>query len=244
MQTIETAYQQKELEQVWQGLDSLLAQYPDYAPAYARRGLLHYEFAQYAEALQDYGQAIVLQPGAAPYFYQRAIVHYQLNQTQDFEKDLRQTLTLEPSYAVAQTALGAWQYEQRQYRKALQTQTQVIAQHPDFLTAYYNRALVQWALRKPERALSDLNFVLTRDTVNTDALSLRLLVWEARQDYPALLQDAQKLIDLKMHQGEAYFYRGLAHWHLGKKSEACQDWQQSSALGYAEVQSWQRQYCP
>ena len=50
---------------------------PEFAEAYAYRGLAHYRLGNYDAAMQDYDTAVTLSPDLAEPYYFRAILHGQ-----------------------------------------------------------------------------------------------------------------------------------------------------------------------
>jgi tetratricopeptide (TPR) repeat protein len=97
----------------------VLAFFPFHAEAYYQRGLAHLQFRQFAEALDDFTQAILLNPGHAGAYHRRALVNTSCNDFQAARADFGRVLELRPGLAAAYAGRAYTGLQLERYREAL-----------------------------------------------------------------------------------------------------------------------------
>lgn len=90
---------------------------PDYAEAYARRGLALSEMGERDAAFDDLTTAVRLQPKAENYAY-RGLVSLRAGQDRAAERDFAYSLKLQPSQSLAHNFLGLLELKRGDTRKA------------------------------------------------------------------------------------------------------------------------------
>jgi tetratricopeptide (TPR) repeat protein len=86
-----------------------------------------------------------------------------------------------------------------------------------------------------ETAISDFNYVIGADSMNTIAYSLRGESNMILKKYTEAINDFTKIIRIFPHDGKAFFNRGMSYLKLKKKKQGCTDLTKSGELGYVEA---------
>jgi len=107
---------------------------------------------------------------------------------------------------------------------------------------YLNRARIYMAIGNPEKAKTDFDVYLERDS--TDA---RVYINRAGTKFPndmnGVLIDCNKAISLNSNNKNAYFLRGLALYELGEKKLACEDFSKAIELGFSILRIAEQEKC-
>ena len=74
---------------------------PEYAEAYAYRGLVHYQLGNHDAAMEDYDKAVALRPHLAEAHYFRATLHGHLKEHQEAIRDYTRVIELKPALVEA-----------------------------------------------------------------------------------------------------------------------------------------------
>ena len=74
---------------------------PNFAEAYAYRGLAHYHQGDYDAAAEDYDKAVALWPNLTEAYYFRALLHGQLKEHRQAIADYTKAIELKPTFAEA-----------------------------------------------------------------------------------------------------------------------------------------------
>jgi tetratricopeptide (TPR) repeat protein len=100
-------------------------------------------------------------------------------------------------YHSAQAQLSAINAEnyfaQQQFDSAISIYSQLIEEYPDTLTLYFNRGLCYYKLNQPKEAITDFDYVLTQDSVNKEALYLKALSLEQKNEREASVKALERL---------------------------------------------------
>ncbi len=237
------AYQQKDIPLTRIYLDSAVLLDKNFAEAFARRGLLHYEFSEFEEALSDYQKALNLKPTEAKYHYQKGVTYYQLLRIEAAKTCFEAAIEHHPSHTEALTALGVLYAEQGEYKKSLDYQQKAMHYQPQYEVLYYNRSLVYIQLNKIKKAFADLETALTLKPAYEEARLLRLYLWQIQSEYDKLLEDVTYILHQNPYAAEAYYYQGNAYFALKRPKEACEAWQKATELGDMDAESQLSQHC-
>ncbi|WP_026999898.1 tetratricopeptide repeat protein [Eisenibacter elegans] len=238
-----SAYENRQLEVALQQLNQALAADTAFAPAYARRGLLYYEWSDYPAAISDYNQALSLAPEAETY-YQRASAYTQLGQYTIALADLDQALAIAPK-ATYLVLKGVLLEQTNKLKQADQAYTAALALDETYTLAYYNRALLYFEqYNKPKASLIDLNQALALVPDYADALLLRAGIYLDQKKWTDALADYDKVLTKDHQNAQAYLGKGYAYWGQKSPLQACQAWQKAAALGSLDAQEALQTYCP
>jgi len=104
------------------------------------------------------------------------------------------------------------------------------------------RARIYLALGKSNEAKADLDIYLEQNPNDAKALINR-----AGTRFPTemegVVSDCNKAINLEPDNKNAYFLRGLAHYELGQKKQACEDFSKAIDLGFSILKIVEEQRC-
>jgi len=118
-----------------------------------------------------------------------------------------------------------------QYSVALTELNQAIHLYPDFLPAYYNRAIVLANQQRPQEALKDLNYVIAHAPKYAAAYYNRGIVYENLGKATQAIQDYSRAINLDPTLLNAYHYRGIVRFNMQDLDGALADYDKALSLG-------------
>ena len=107
---------------------------------------------------------------------------------------------------------------------------------------YLKRARISMALGKSAEARSDLDVYLISDSTNARAY-LNRAGTRFPNDMEEALYDCNKTIELEPKNKNAWFLRGLAHYELGYREKACDDFSRAIDLGFSILRIAEEQRC-
>ncbi len=110
--------------------------------------------------------------------------------------------------------------------------------------AYYERARLsfQYSSNK-ELAFEDLNRAIYLNPSQPGVFSLRGVMKLSKQDFLSAINDFTKAIEYNKSDVHAYFNRGIAHFNIGMKKSACEDWEIAGDLGDYSAFKYISRYC-
>jgi hypothetical protein len=107
---------------------------------------------------------------------------------------------------------------------------------------YLTRARMYLAVNKPDKAKADFDYYIENAKSNA-----RIYANRASTCFPGnmkgVVSDCNKALELDAEYKNAYFLRGLALYELGKKEEACQDFNRAIELGFSVLRSAEKHRC-
>jgi tetratricopeptide (TPR) repeat protein len=107
---------------------------------------------------------------------------------------------------------------------------------------YLSRARINLALGKSFEAKADLDVYLQQNPNDARALINRAGT-RFPDDMKGVVADCNKAIELEPENKNAWFLRGLAHWELGFKEKACDDFTRAIELGFSILRIAEEQRC-
>jgi len=128
---------------------------PNYARAYAMRGIAYAEKGQHDKALEDSNKAISLDPSNGFAYIARGSIYAFKGQYDKAIKDLNKAIALNPNYAEAYLGRGSIYYEKGQYDRAIKDFSKAIQLKPDYALAYLARGNTYQKLGNRDKAISD-----------------------------------------------------------------------------------------
>ena len=197
---------------------------------YLFRGNSFYNLEDFANSIEDFDKALVINPVFTPAYinlgnayselenYEQAIVHYE------------QALALDPNYTLAYNGRGLAYADLGDYDQALADYDQALALDPEYTHVYNNRGLVYADLGNYVQAIANYEQALALDPQLAAVYSNRGLAYADLGDYEQALADYDQALTLNPEYTYAYNNRGRAHAHAGNYEQALADYNQ--ALDY------------
>lgn len=147
--------------------------------------------------------------------------------------DYQASIAARPGFYWAQYNLGHIYLERGDLDKALEYMNQAIDSYGDepraaskdlnaydYLNAYNNRAVIYASTNRPQEALADLDFVLSREPGHTDALTNRALLLFNLGEFEKSLRDLDRLLRSNPNNAASLNIAGLCYTRLGKLDRA------------------------
>ena len=125
---------------------------------------------------------------------------------------------------------GLFQYNQGDYRGAIQYYDRAINLKPKFVDAYLYRGLARSALGDKQTAIQDYDIAINLNDKCVDAYLYRGLARSALGDNQTAIKDYDMAISLKAGLAEAYLYRGLALYCLHDKQGAIREYNRAIGM--------------
>ena len=227
---------------------------PTSAAAYNAKGLAHYAFSGYEQALEAYSKAIEFNPNYKDAFYNRGVCYYWTSKNDLALADFQKAIDLDKQDARSYVALGALytkmsslaEKQKKEAKKYLdlaeKTYQEAIHINPDYLQTYFNYASLI-ADSAPKRALEYLHLYLKGKPNDIEALTLAGTLYNSLKDYTSAIISLEKATSLNPNHSEAFMELAWANYYLKKKEDACNNWKKAQALGNTSADSFLRKYC-
>jgi tetratricopeptide (TPR) repeat protein len=202
---------------------------PNYAEAYAERGLVYSDLKDYKAALENYNQALRLDSKDWHVYNNRGIARFHLKDLQGAIADYDQALKLKESPIVyynrgnAYSRSGNSQRSIADYDRALQL-------NPKYASVYRNRGNQRNSLGQTQAAITDYNQALQLTPNDAVALSGRGGAKMNLQDFQGALADFNAAIKANPQLFIAYVGRGAAHNGLKNPQAAIADYTEAIRL--------------
>ena len=148
--------------------------------------------------------------------------------------------------AVESNQRGMDYITREQPRKALEEFNHAISLDSDFLSAYYNRAIVRANLKQNEEALKDMNYVIANVPNHALAYYNRGIIYEnlggivryGMKDLDGALADYNKAISLGLKSSAVYFNRGVIFHQKGQLSDAIESYSRSIEIDPSNARAY------
>lgn len=115
-------------------------------------------------------------------------------------------------------------YQRNDMRKAIELYSKAIAEKPDHVDAYYNRASAKSALGSHTEAIEDYNMVIKYKAGDPNAYNSRGVEKSCLNDHSGAIEDYDKAIQLDTNCAQAYQNRGVEKFILENYSGAIEDY--------------------
>jgi tetratricopeptide (TPR) repeat protein len=202
-----------EYQKIIQACTSLLAsgdlKESDIAYAYEQRGLAYY-------SMKDYDRAMAIEPSALAFYNDRAVLSMELGNYDRAMQDLDQAILQWPEYALAIMNRGVLLDRLQRPKEALVALSRAIELDPTLRDAFRSRV-------RTNEALVALSRAIQFDPTLRGAFKSRILIYEKHSDWRAVIDDANKLIELTPKDATGYVSRGRAYLELGQYEPAIAD---------------------
>ena len=110
-----------------------------------------------------------------------------------------------------------------------------IALKADEYVAWYNRGVAKMMLHRYEEALVDFDKTVLLNPGYKKAYLNRATTKKHLTDYDGAMRDYNYVLKYDTINMEAFYYRGLLYNLLGKRIEACTDFNRAKRLGYKDA---------
>lgn len=137
--------------------DKVLSNNPEYAEAYAERGIAKLISGDLDGALEDYNSAIELEKKEYMLWLNRGIIKEKLTDFQGAISDLEQSVALHSANDEAYFHLGNIYSKLKVWNKSAYNYTMALNYAPEYKEAYYNRAIAFYYLNQNDKACADLD---------------------------------------------------------------------------------------
>jgi tetratricopeptide (TPR) repeat protein len=190
----------------------------DVGETYYRRGIAYLGQSNYAEAMNDFDQAVDRLVPAADMYQRRAVTAAALNRWQDAIADVQRALALQPEHPEALQSL-----EKTYHAQAIEAFSRQIESGQPTAALYRDRGLSRKALKLTKEAQSDFELAIQLDDTDVEThIGLGKILADKEKHGPAI-EHFTRGLDLAKDHAEAYFGRGLSLSKTGKDTRAFKD---------------------
>ncbi len=181
---------------------------PEYAIAYARRGLILFQNGKLAASVEDYTEAIRLDPDNDQTYNNRGVSFYKMRDLEAAFADYTRSIGLNPSDASPYNNRGRVRSDQGDLDGAIADYTSAIRLDPEYSEAYLNRGAAKAAKRDPEGAIADLTRSIELNPRSNTAYNNRGIERYKMGNLEGAIEDYTKAIGLDPTIGYSYSNRG------------------------------------
>jgi tetratricopeptide (TPR) repeat protein len=248
------ALEQNKIKEAINLADEAIRLEPTSAEAYNAKGLAHYAFSEYEQALGAYTKATELNPTYKEAFYNRGVCYYWLSKNEMALADFQKAIDLDKQDARSYAALGALYakmsslaiHQKKEAKKyfdlAEKTYQEAIRINPAYAQSYFNYASLI-AENKPKKALEYLQTYQQSKPNDVEALVLMGILYNLLKQYEQSLAVLEKAINLNSNHSEAFLELAWANFQLKNKTEACKNWHKAENLGNTTASEFLKKYC-
>ncbi|HEV1994144.1 MAG TPA: tetratricopeptide repeat protein [Candidatus Acidoferrum sp.] len=126
------------------------------APAHVCLGTLHNGTGKYADAVEDFQQALKAEPTSDAAYRGLGSAYEHLGKLQEAERTYREAISLRPNYWASYNWLGAFYYRQARYAEAAEMFGQVVALAPDSFRGLNNLGAMDIVAGRYDAAVTTL----------------------------------------------------------------------------------------
>ena len=200
------------------------------AKFYSERGLVWYAKGDFARAIADFDEAILLDSNNAWALNDRGNAWDDNGDHDRALTDYNHAIGIDRNNAVAFYNRAIMWWRKGLLDRAIPDFDQAVRSSFANATFYNGRGLAWYRRGQYDRAIADFNRAITIDPNFADAYSNRGLAWGGKNDVNRAIADYTKAIDLRPDDAGAYSNRGWAHHSAGRESEALADIGKAIAL--------------
>lgn len=201
------------------------------------------QHGSYAEAIENFTEAIKVKNDFAAAYNHRCLVYLKLKDYQNAIADCNQALNFTPNNVEAHLNRGLAYYRQGDYQAAIADYNGAIALNPNDFRVYYNRGVARAMLGDRQQAISDYELALTNipqtsGVLKADIYNDRGIARFELLDLKAAMLDFSKAIAVNPNDYRAYYNRGCACARSGDRSCAVRDFTHSLKLKPTNAQAY------
>lgn len=186
------------------------------AEAAFKKGILKYSAKDYKGAIADFTKAITINPKMISALFHRAKCKQFTDDYKGAVEDYTKVIKLKASYAEAYTARGICKY---------------LSLNLAGTPADYKAIIDDFTVAIEFNGKDSVAYLHRGDTK------------EFTKDYAGALADYTKLSEICPTNGEAFYYKANCEFKLGKKEEACADWNRALDLKDTRAQPYIAKHC-
>ncbi len=194
---------------------------PKNAAGYIGRGKLSY--GQPDAQLADFNQALKLDPTNADAFLARGTTYYGSSRFKEAESDLVRGLKAKPHDFTGNWHLGSVYRRLKNNDKAIEYYSRAIAEHPDDVRVYEDRASTYSSLDRYEDAVKDATKIIELRPKDAHSYSDRAAYYNGMGKYLDALHDLNKAISIDGSRFWFYRQRASIYRELGDDKKANDD---------------------
>jgi tetratricopeptide (TPR) repeat protein len=190
------------------------------AMLYRIKGRAYAALDKYAQAIQDYDQALQLAPTSVETHILRGEAYHVLKNYEQAIQDYSQVLQHEATASSIRMLRAFARFALGNYHQALEDLSEVLILHDDIAWAYVLRGAAYFFLGQPEQAIDDYNSAIERDPRYVGTYILRGLAYREQRDYQRALGDLDHALTMNTTLAWVYVLRGEIH-------RLCKDYRQA-----------------
>lgn len=137
-------------------LEESIEEQPELAYPHAEKAFRYMENGAYEIALQEYNKAIAIKGENTDYLLNRGKVKLKLSDLDGAANDFHQVMQLVPENEQVYLNMALVEYKKGRYHEAVELLDMALFYFNEYALAYYNRAIAYHALKKNEKACSDI----------------------------------------------------------------------------------------
>jgi adenylate cyclase len=205
-------YSDKNNKEAMKAFDKAIEIDPNYARAYAQRGIIYNEWRQYLKALKESEQAIKLDPNLAWGFNCRGVAYTGLMNYQEAIQDFNRALELEPKF-VWPYCNRSWAYFMlKNYHESLEDANKAIELAPEFSNAYFRRGMAFASLNKFQDAIKDFDKAIELDPTFSLSFLHRGYTFLKLDKTEQALEDLKRAASLGNNDAQSYLNKKGIQW--------------------------------
>ena len=195
---------------------------------------------EYAEAINEYTDAIEIDPEHSAAYNSRGFAYYEWGRYDKAIADYDKAIAIDPNYVSAYINRGnahlanhrSFDSGVANYDRALADYEEAISLSPENAVAYYNRGLAFQGKDDYARAIADYDRAIELAPDYTPAHDSRRRAYEQVEQYESALEDYDKAISIQPDSAYLIYGRGLVHLKLGNDAAARQDFLTALDMGF------------
>ncbi|MEK7487226.1 MAG: protein kinase [Planctomycetota bacterium] len=181
-----------------------IQEYSNRADAYCNRGLAWMRKSEWAQANNDFTEAIRLQPKFFGAYNNRGLVRLETEDFQGAIADFSEVIVLDAHFSPGFNNRGLAKFKSQDFQGAIADYTQAILFNDHYLEAYLQRGISRFILKQYKEAIEDYTTALNLSPNNANVYYNRGNVKDEFQDWEGAIQDYTIAIHLDSNQVKAY----------------------------------------
>ncbi|MBM2814595.1 MAG: hypothetical protein HW421_1357 [Ignavibacteria bacterium] len=216
---------------------------PRSAMALNNRGIIYKEKKKFDSSIQDFTRAIEINPGYDEAYYNRGLAWYFKDDFNIAINDFSSAISLNKKYAAAYNNRALARVRLKDFSDAKIDYDIAISLMPKNESFYYNRGIAFAGLGHYDSALADYTKAIQLNPNYAEPHNNRGVILGMQGAFPESIADFDEAVKIKPDYGDAYFNRGFAHYQIGNRTLACDNWQKALVFGHPEARRMLEQFC-